>query len=269
MMTTSALSAGSVKRDRKLLFITGVSLMGVALILSGSRGGFAAMIAALIVLIFLTRQAGNRRQLALKGALAATLLAVIIGGAVFVGGETSLSRFVETAQSRDVSTNRFHIWSVTLKIIASSFPFGAGLGAFGVAFTQFDTNSGLERVEQAHNDYLQVVSDAGLVGIAIGGFFLFLLIKNGLKGSRTPNIFRRGVAVGALAGCIAVLVHSLFDFVLHTTAISLLFLVLVGLVVAAGRSYPDDRTDGEPYPQRRRTGGSITDISQRKEVDNE
>jgi hypothetical protein len=52
---------------------------------------------------------------------------------------------------------------------------------FGVAFTQFDTNSGLERVEQAHNEYLQVASDAGLVGIAIGGFFSFSTDQDGPK----------------------------------------------------------------------------------------
>jgi hypothetical protein len=36
------------------------------------------------------------------------------------------------------------------------------------------------------------------------------------------------------------LFHSLFDFVLHTTAISVLFLVLVALMVAAGFKYADD-----------------------------
>ncbi|MEP6912259.1 MAG: hypothetical protein ABI923_05870, partial [bacterium] len=45
----------------------------------------------------------------------------------------------------------------------------------------------------------------------------------------THDGFRRGVSTGALAGCFAVLVHSFFDFTLHTTSNTLLFLVLAAL----------------------------------------
>ena len=51
---------------------------------------------------------------------------------------------------------------------------------------------------------------------------------------------RRGVAIGALAGCFSVLVHSIFDFVLHTPAISLMFILLMALIVVCRETYPDD-----------------------------
>src|SRR6185369_7289044 len=240
-----------------LLFITAVSLMGIALILSGSRGGFVAMLAGLIVVVVLTRRSRGKKQIIMKAALAAALLLVVIGGAVVVGGESSLTRFVESAQSKDISTNRFYIWNVTVKVIGANMPFGAGLGAFGVAFTNLDTNSGLERVEQAHNDYLQVASDAGLIGIGIGGLFLYLFFKVGLRNVRTEHRYRRGVVIGSFAGCVAVLVHSLFDFVLHTSAISLLFLVLLALVVTAGRKYDDDDPDDLQRHRRKRFVGIV------------
>jgi len=251
------LFSGAVRRDRHLLFITAVSLMGIALILSGSRGGFVAMLAGLIVVVVLTRRSRGKKQIIMKAALAAALLLVVIGGAVIVGGESSLTRFVESAQSKDISTNRFYIWNVTVKVIGANMPFGAGLGAFGVAFTPLDTNSGLERVEQAHNDYLQVVSDAGLIGIGIGGLFLYLFFKVGLRNVRTEHRYRRGVVIGSFAGCVAVLVHSLFDFVLHTSAISLLFLVLLALVVTAGRKYDDDDPDDLQRHRRKRFVGIV------------
>jgi O-antigen ligase len=259
------LFAGSVKRDRRLLYITAVSLMGIALILSGSRGGFVAMLAGLIMLLALTRSSRGKRALFLRVAFAAALLITIVGGAIFVGGETSLSRFVETSQSKDVSANRLYIWSVTLKIISANMPFGAGLGAFGVAFTPFDTNGGQERVEQAHNDYLQVVSDAGLIGLTIGGFFIFFLIKTGLKSVATRNNYRRGIAVGAFAGCCSILVHSLFDFVLHTTAVSILFLMVIGLVVASGREYVDD-IEEKRQRLKKRSDESIGEIRSKAEL---
>lgn len=260
------LFSGAVRRDRRLLFITAVSLMGIALILSGSRGGFVAMLSGLIVVAVLTRRYRGPKQAIIKAALAATLLLLIIGGAILVGGESSLTRFIETAQSGDISTNRFYIWAVTAKVVAANMPFGAGLGAFGVAFTPFDSNSGLERVEQAHNDYLQVASDAGLVGLLIGGVFLYWFVTTGMRNARTANRYRRGVVIGAFAGCTAVLVHSLFDFVLHTTAVSLLFLMLLGLVIAGGRKYPEDDSEDDHPNRRRRSSATVTRITSMREL---
>jgi O-antigen ligase len=93
----------------------------------------------------------------------------------------------------------------------------------------------MERVEQAHNDYLQVIADAGIIGLILGAFFLFQLFRTGWKNSKTHDRFKRGIIVGAMAGCFGVLVHSLFDFVLHITAVSLMFLFLVGLITASER----------------------------------
>jgi O-antigen ligase len=249
--------AGAVNRDKKLLYITGIGLMGVALLLSGSRGGLVAFLAQIVLLLILTVGSKSRSNAVLKTVLAVVLVAAIVGGSFFVGGESSLTRLAETAASQDITTDRAHIWRVTLDVITNNLPLGAGLGAFGVAYTAYDTYSGLERVEQAHNDYLQVLADAGLVGLVVGGLFLFLIIRLGMQASRSSNLFRRGVAVGAFSGIFAILVHSIFDFVLHTTAISILFLVLAGLLVAATRRYDDDIDErdihgtGERRPRRK------------------
>lgn len=248
------LFAGAVGKDKRLLYFTVVALMGVALLMSGSRGGLVALFAALVLLLILTTGESNRYKVFIKLGFAVLLLAVIVAGAIYIGGETSLTRVVNTAQSTDFTTERGHIWAVTLKVIAANMPFGAGFGAFGVAYTPFDNFSGLERVEQAHNDYLQTAADAGIVGMLIGGFFLFMLFKIGLRTAKTNNSFRRGVAIGALGGCFAVLVHSLFDFVLHTTAISVLFVTLVALIVASGRSYEDDIEIRRPMRKRGYSG---------------
>src|SRR5688572_15992242 len=234
------LFAGAVARDKRLLYITGIALMGVAMVMSGSRGGFVAFLAQLILLVIMTTGAKSRGRLFLKVVLASLLIAGIVIGSFFVGGENSITRITETASSNDVMTDRDHIWAVTTRVIAQTMPLGAGFGALGVAYTPYDSHSGLERVEQAHNDYLQVAADAGVVGVVIGLFFLFTLFRSGLQAANSDNTYRRGVAIGALAGCFAVLVHSIFDFVLHTTAISLLFIILMTLIAACREQYDDD-----------------------------
>lgn len=258
--------AGAVGKDRKLLYITAIGLMGVALLLSGSRGGLIALLAAIFFLIILTTKTKNTAQIALKIGLSVLLLATIIVGSALIGSESSLTRIAEADTS---ATSRTHIWNVTLSVIANHLPFGAGFGAFAVAYTPFDTLNGLERVEQAHNDYLEVLATAGIVGLIIGGFFLFQLFRTGLQNAQTPNIFRRGVCVGALAGCFAILVHSLFDFVLHTTAISMLFITLVSLVAVSGIKFPDDRQENEPRDSRKRRSANVTpfDKERRKRLE--
>ena len=253
---------GAVSKDKRLLYLTAIALMGVALLLSGSRGGLVALLAEIILLLMLTTGAGSRGGLLIKAGFAILLIGAIVIGSIFIGGESSLTRIAETAASSDVTTDRGHIWSVTKDVIIQNMPLGAGFGAFGVAYTPFDDRSGLERVEQAHNDYLQVAADAGIIGVIIGLFFLFWLFRIGLKAAKTENLYRRGVAVGALAGCFAILVHSIFDFVLHTTAISILFVTLITLIVACQSDYDDDIEQPE-LAKRRKYGqaGSVATMN--------
>jgi O-antigen ligase len=257
--------AGAVPRDKRLLYVTAIGLMGIALLLSGSRGGLVALLAEIFFLIILTTKTKSSGQIALKIGLAVALFATIVVGSVLIGGESSLTRFAETATSADITTNRTHIWDVTLSVIKNNALFGAGLGAFPQVYTAFDTLNGMERVEQAHNDYLQILSDAGIVGLIIGAFFVFFLFRDGWRNTKTKNTFRRGVAVGALAGCFAIFVHSIFDFVLHTTAISVMFLTLCALVAISGQKSEDDV---ETTPRRKKSSSaSVTSIEKKRKKD--
>jgi O-antigen ligase len=261
--------AGAIPKDKRLLYFTAIGLMGVALLLSGSRGGLVAFLAQIFFLAILTTNTKSYGQIALKIGLAVLLVAVIIGGSIFIGGESSLTRFAETAVSDNITTDRTHIWSVTWNAIKENPVFGAGIGAFNAAYAKHDTYNGMERVEQAHNDYLQVLADAGIIGLIIGLFFLFQLFKTARASIQSHNLFRRGVAVGAAAGCFAILVHSIFDFVLHTTAISLMFLLLLALVIKSGDSYEDDSEERvERHKRRQKTrSASVTPIEKgRKKI---
>lgn len=259
---------GAIGKDRKLLFITAIALMGIALVLSGSRGGLISLLAAIFFLLILTTKTKSSAQFALKVGLTILLVATIVVGSILIGGESSLTRFAETATSQDFSTSRTYIWSITLSIIAGNFPLGAGFGAFGVAYTPFDIFNGLQRVEQAHNDYLEVLAVAGIVGLAIGGCFLVQLFRTGLRNAKTANTFRRGVCLGALAGCFAILVHSLFDFVLHITAIATLFLTFIALIVVSGNEFPDDAPEIKPrHRDEKSRSGSVTSIEKGRKRD--
>jgi O-antigen ligase len=256
------LFAGAVRGDKRLLYLVAILLMGASVVVSGSRGGLVTLFAGVIFLVIITTRSSGPRALLLKGSLAVFLVLGAIGGAVFVGGDTSLTRFADAAQQSNVTSSRSHIWSVSLDVIRSHLPFGTGLGSFGQAYTRFDTSAGQLRVNEAHNDYLQIVADAGVIGLVLGGWFLYLFVGQGKRSTATQNLSRRGIAFGALAGCFAVLVHSAFDFVLHITAVSVLFLTLLAMLVACSREYHDDIDD---TPRSRRKG-SVTPIAKSHEL---
>ncbi len=257
------LFSGAVAKDKRLLYITSVALMGVSLLLSGSRGGLVSFVAMFLVILFFTTGTKSRKKLFIKGALAAGLGIAIFAGTIFVGGDTSLSRLSgDQGDKKGIGSDRAQIWKVTLQVIGDNLPFGSGLGAFGRAYTIHDDKSGLANVEQAHNDYLQIVADAGIPGILLGAFFLFLLIRMGFRSVKIENNFRRAVALGAFAGCVAVLVHSLFDFVLHVTAVSILFIVLMAILAACQMKYLDDIIDPEErHSKKKRRSASVRSIS--------
>ena len=154
----------------------------------------------------------------------------MLGGALLLSGPEVFTRFLGTPIAEDPTTGRAHFWNVTLDVIKAHPLVGSGLGSFGVIYTRYDTRNGLYRLEQAHNDYLQTLSDAGIIGAILGLAFIVILFRRGFQRRETHDKFRRGVTTGALAGCFAVLVHSFFDFTLHTTANALLFVILCAIV---------------------------------------
>src|SRR5205823_6511799 len=87
------LFTGAVQRDKRLIYIVAVLIMASSLLLSGSRGGLVAMVAEVLFLVILTGKARGRKHVVLTAGLSILLLLAAIGGAIFVGGETSLTRF--------------------------------------------------------------------------------------------------------------------------------------------------------------------------------
>lgn len=253
------LLAGSIDKEKRLLYLFIAGLMGVALVMTASRGGIISLVAEIVFLVIVTaiwKNQGERRRVRssrLKGiagrvALAGALIFGLFMGVILLGGEFSLNRFIDSVNTDDPTTGRAHFWSVTIDMIKANPVLGTGLGAYGVIYTRYDTRNGLYRLEQAHNDYLQVFSDAGVVGAALALAFVVILFYRGFGRAKSRDDFRRGVALAALGGCFAVLVHSFFDFTLHTTSNALLFLVLAALATLNGRV--------EDAPRRRRRRNS-------------
>ncbi len=265
------LASGSVAKEKRIIYLFAIALMAVALLMTNSRGGLISLGAEILfiaVIGFGVRRSGHKvrsirsglKSATVRAGLAMALVMTLLLGVVALGGEDALSRLVGTVNSEDPTTGRLHFWDVTMDIIKNHPIMGTGLGAFGVVYTGYDSRNGLYRLEQAHNDYLQVLSDGGIFGALLGLFFVINLFRIGFTRRESRDEFRRGVATGAMAGCFAVLVHSFFDFTLHTPANALLFLILAALATINGR-VEDVQNRKRNEGSRRRRSSRVTDVA--------
>lgn len=238
----------ATKKDKQLLLIITAVLMGIAIILTGSRGGVLSLLGVVGFIVaanLLQKQPAEnadasdgktrnyRRNFALVGGGLA-ILVVLFGSVLLLGGDSSLLRGVGLQNSADASNGRTHFWQTALRIFFDNPILGSGLDSFAVSFTRYDSWNGLMRIEQAHNDYLQILADGGVVGFVCVAAFIFLLFNQSLKIiGGTHDAFRRSVATGALAGCFGILLHSFFEFPLRTPSNAFFFLVLVVLATAS------------------------------------
>ncbi len=255
-------------QDKKPLLLISVAIMGIALILTSSRGGmiaFIGVIAFVLISNFVARKRdvtddrADNRTLLQKTLIAAGIGAAIlllIGSVVFLGGSDALLRGVTMDVAKeDFSNGRLHFWSVAIKIFLNHPILGAGLDAFGVAFTKHDTWHGLFRVEQAHNEYLQILAETGIIGFGCIPAFIYLLFKKGLRTvTNAGSGFRQNVAIGALAGCFGILIHSFFDFPLRTPSNGFFFLLLVAIATVSVKTVSDG--DAPRRKKRRSTSHS-------------
>ncbi len=248
-VTLGILFGQKTGREARILLAVAIIIMGAAVAFTSSRGGmlsFAFVLGFVLLMSFVSRgtaseKAGVSRHLGTLVA-GAGLLAVVFMLVLFLGGNDSLLRGTGAVTAgSDISTGRFHFWPVALQIFLEHPILGSGFDSFGVAFTKFDTWTGMFRVEQAHNDYLQTLSDSGVAGVVCVGAFIVLLFKKGLKVVRESRDFRRYAAIGALAGCFGVLVHSFFDFPLRTYSNAFFFLLLAAIATVPIREEHSSR----------------------------
>ena len=256
-LTLGLLFGKATKTNKRIFLLFVVIVMGMGLVFTSSRGGmlsFLGVIAFIVAANLLKRPSRGvdeeedkgqvfRRNIALVGG-GLSLIVILFSTVLLLGGDDSLVRGVGLSNMNDISNGRTHFWQVAWRIFTNYPILGAGLDAFGIAFPQYDTWNGTFRVEQAHNDYLQILADAGILGFVCIAAFIFLLFKKSPAViSTATDRFARGAATGALAGCFGILIHSFFDFPLRTPSNSLFFLTLVVLTTTSVRS---------PKPPRRK-----------------
>jgi O-antigen ligase len=229
--------AGGVKRDRIMIYVALLLPIWTGLVLANSRGGILAMLAQVVVaaLLLLSFHTNIARSVALKAALLIVLVAGVLLGSVWVGGDRLVNNFaaagteLNTDNTRE-GASRNEIWRASLKMFAAHPILGVGLGGYWIAITAYHDASGLMTPQEAHNDYLELLSSGGLIGFALGVWFAVVVIRTAHRNLFAETGFMSAVRFGAVLGIAGVAAHSLVDFGLHMIANAVVFLTLIMMV---------------------------------------
>lgn len=226
--------ARAIKPDRIMIYVALLLPIWLALVLSNSRGGILAMLAQVLIatLWFL------RPRAAVRAALLAGIVVAVLLGTLWVGGDR-LATNIESATTHFVGdttrdgASRTEIWRATLKMFAAHPIAGAGLGGYWIAITAFHDASGSLTPQEAHNDYLELLSSGGLIGLAIGIWFVVMVVRRVTTNLQNDHAHIRSIRFGAILGIAGVVVHSLVDFGLHMIGNAVVFLVLLMLATTS------------------------------------
>ena len=202
----------------------------LSLLLSGSRGGVAALLVELLILTALaiwTARGPRRRSLATT--LGLGLISVAVLFFALAPGEISrrLQQIASLSQSPDVSlAQRLQVGKDSLQILRAHPLLGTGLGSFIAVDPQFCSFPTDLHWDHAHNDYAEALAETGLVGGVLILWATILGFKLAFGSLRARLAHSTGwIQVGAAIGCCGLLVHGLADFNFHIPANALWFAI--------------------------------------------
>jgi O-antigen ligase len=218
---------------RLLLAAFVVGVMIGAIVLSASRGavlalagGFVFYGGALVV------QGRIGRTEAAVGALL-IFLAVAISAWLGIGPLAEKIYAIGNVETEPSLLSRVVGWQWTVRIIGDFPLFGTGLGTFPQAWTRYYPPGTAVVWLEAHNDYLQLLSETGVIGFVIFaaafGIFVWRYILPGILRSTGSDTY---VIHGVALGITAIALHSIVDFPLQINGCAAMFVVLAGLLVA-------------------------------------
>lgn len=217
-------------------------VMGASLLLTRSRSGVSCLVLALLLLgVAAKRRFGSARATA----AAAGALAVLFVALFLLAGADLTARITNRMDAMELRKN---IWTDSAAIVRD-FPLtGTGLNTFGTAMIRYQTSQDDQHFQEAHNDYLQIAVEGGLlVGLPV----LLACIAVGAAirqrfAAAADDAVTYWVRTGATVGILAVAAQSFVEFSLQMPGNAAVFVVLLAMVLheATSRRRSEDARSG-------------------------
>jgi O-antigen ligase len=226
-----------------LFFGLASAVMGLSLFMTRSRSGIAAFALGSVLAGWTVFR--QQASTAAKGIVTIAFVLLLGGTASWAGVDTMIGKFAEQNDSLQSVGGRIEAWRDTLGIVGR-FPLtGTGFDTYGAAMVMYQTGSRTVHFQEAHNDYLQLAAEGGLlIGLPVlGALVVFVrgVRRRFLEAPKTGSTY--WLRVGAVIGLVSIGLQSLVEFSLQMPGNAVLFAVLAA--VALHRS-PNLRSRADP-----------------------
>ncbi|MEW6101564.1 MAG: O-antigen ligase family protein [Candidatus Omnitrophota bacterium] len=216
-------------KSPRLLVKLALVIMIAALILTQSRGSwFSLSISLLVMAVILMRD----KLLTKKKFIIFTLAFFIIVLLVYPAENRIYQRLaslstdiLQAGQSEASLETRFKIWQGALAMIKERPLLGFGIGNFDAAFYKYRPEGLNMRALYAHNEYLHMAAESGILALILMICILMALVRAGFKKQRGS------LAYGCAAALLSLSLHGLTDFNFHIPANMLLFTLYAAYIV--------------------------------------
>jgi O-antigen ligase len=241
-----------LRGGKRALVAFATMLMASTIFLSGSRGGMLAFVLEIFFFAALTLVQKRNPRVAL-GLIA--LCALVLTFLIFLGKGQVLGRLGDLGPGI-----RLDITKDCLRMFSHRPVWGWGLGTFPSAYPSYRSFYTNLFVNEAHNDYAQLLVETGLLGFGLMVWFLVRLYQHGLPTSRRWEFKWDGaVSLAALLACTGLLLHSFVDFNLQIPANAAVFYVLCGLAASPLAKLPKPGRARIPEDEENGSRGTLPD----------
>ncbi len=190
---------------------------------SGSRAGIPlALLGGFLAFnVFIRKK--DSKHLVLSLAIAIIGVVILLS---FFNLTPIINRFISNNPFVD---GRWVIFSNSWEGIKTFFPFGSGPGTFPDIYRIFQPIDQPKFINHAHNDYLELLFEIGLLGVIFINIFFYMYIKiwKKVKRIRVREIHYIRIATGI--SIFVMLLHSILEFNFHDVSNILYFAVLAGI----------------------------------------
>jgi O-antigen ligase len=204
----------------------GLLLLLIGIVMNGSLAGYFLALPVLAASILILVPAASFRRLSVAFLGVMSLTGIVLNLATDEGGQL-------LTQSSNLSPEgREAIFANTWRAAQDFMPLGSGIGSFQDIYPLYENpaEATLTFINNAHNDYLQLFLETGLLGALLVALFLLWWIRQATRIWSAVSL--DPVAGAAVVATAAVLVHSLVDYPLRTAAISSLFMLCCVLMAS-------------------------------------
>jgi O-antigen ligase len=211
---------------RAIWLAASVCLMLVALAASLSRSGLVGMAAAIIV--FSMSRASQPGTSAGGRWVTVALGAALVVAAIRVHPATIMQRFGAAGVA---AQDRVAIWRETLPVVKDFWVTGIGAGTFETAMLAYQRAPSPFRINAAHNHYLQVAAEGGLLlGIPVLAAIV-LFVRLAMERLAQDDTGMYWVKAGAVSGLAGVALQSVWETGLTTPANGVLAAIAAAIVL--------------------------------------